>query len=88
MLCIEAGFPRQNRYIESFSAQLREECLNRENLWTLTKLRGEIKDWRRKYNHVRPHCSLGYITPNEFAQDEVGELEWVKGIEPSTHSKP
>ena len=34
-----------------------------------------IEDWRWKYNHVRPHRSLGYITPNEFAQDEVGEEE-------------
>jgi hypothetical protein len=32
-----------------------------------------IEDWRWKYNHVRPHRSLGYITPNEYAQDEVGE---------------
>ena len=32
-----------------------------------------IEHWSWKYNHVRPHRSLGYITPNEFAQDEVGE---------------
>ena len=32
-----------------------------------------IEDWRWKYNHVRPHRSLGYITPNEFGQDEVEE---------------
>ena len=32
-----------------------------------------IEDWRWKYNHVRPHRSLGYITPNEYEQDEVGE---------------
>ncbi|MBT4902623.1 MAG: transposase [Verrucomicrobia bacterium] len=30
-----------------------------------------FEDWRWKYNHVRPHRSLGYITPNEYAQDEV-----------------
>ncbi len=32
-----------------------------------------IEDWRWKYNHVRPHRSLGYITPNEFGEDEVEE---------------
>ena len=32
-----------------------------------------IEDWRWKYNHERPHRPLGHITPNEFAQDEVGE---------------
>ena len=72
-LYIEAGCPWQNGYIESFNARLREECLNREELWTLTEARVVIEDWRWKYNHVRPHRSLGYITPNEYAQDEVGE---------------
>ena len=72
-LYIEAGCPWQNGYIESFNARLREECLNREDLWTLTEARVVIEDWRWKYNHVRLHRSLGYITPNEFAQDEVGE---------------
>ena len=70
---LKRGCPWQNGYIESFNARLREECLNREELWTLTEARVVIEDWRWKYNHVRPHRSLGYITPNEFAQDEVGE---------------
>ena len=47
--------------------------LYEEKLWALTEARVLIKDWRWKYNHVRPHRSLGYITPNEFAQDEVVE---------------
>ena len=70
---IDAGCSWQSGYIESFNARLREECLNREELWTLTEVRVVIEGWRWKYNHVRPHRSLGYITPNEFAQDEVGE---------------
>ena len=72
-LYIDAGCPWQNGYIESFNARLREDCLNREELWTLTEARVVIEDWRWNYNHVRPHRSLGYITPNEFAQDEGGE---------------
>ena len=32
-----------------------------------------LEDWRWKCNHERPHRYLGYITPNEFAQDEVGK---------------
>ena len=70
-LYIDAGCPWQNGYIESFNARLREECLNREELRTLTEARVVIEDWRWKYNHVRPHRSLGYITPNEFGEDEV-----------------
>jgi len=69
-LYIEPGSPWQNGYIESFNARMREECLNREQLWTLTEARVVLEDWRWKYNHVRPHRSLGYITPLEFAQQE------------------
>ncbi len=70
-LFIEPGSPWQNGYIESFNARLREECLNREQLWTLTEARVVIEDWRWKYNNIRPHRSLGYVTPLEFAQPEI-----------------
>ncbi len=67
-LYIEPGSPWQNGYIESFHARLREECLNREQLWTLTEARVVVGDWRWKYNDIRPHRSLGYISPMKFAQ--------------------
>ena len=67
-LYIEPGSPWQNGYIESFHARFREECLNREQLWTLTEARVVIGDWRWKYNNIRPHRSLGYISPIKFAQ--------------------
>ena len=73
MLYIEAGCRWQNSYIESFNARLRGERLNREKLWALTKALVVIEDWRWKYNYVRPHFSLGYVTQNEDAQNEVGE---------------
>jgi len=69
-LYIEPGSPWQNGYIESFHARFRRECLNREQLWTLTEARVVIEDWRWKYNHIRPHRSLGYITPIRFARKE------------------
>ena len=69
-LYIEPGSPWQNGYVESFNARLREECLDREQLWTLTEARVVLEDWRWKYNHIRPHRSLGYITPLKFAQKE------------------
>ena len=68
-LYIEPGSPWQNGYIESFHARFRDECLNREQLWTLTEARVVIEDWRWLYNHVRPHRSLGNITPRRFAED-------------------
>jgi putative transposase len=67
-LYIQPGSPWQNGYIESFHARFREECLNREQLWTLTEARVVIGDWRWKYNYIRPHRSLGYISPIKFAQ--------------------
>jgi len=69
---IDPGSPWQNRYMESFNARLRDECLNREQLWTLTEARVVLEDWRWTYNHVRPHRSLGYITPLAFAPQEAG----------------
>ena len=62
-LYIEPGSPWQNGYIESFHGRFREECLNREQLWTLTEARVVIGDWRWKYNNIRPHRSLGYVSP-------------------------
>lgn len=67
---IEPGSPWQNGYTESFNARLREECLDREQVWTLTEARVVLEDWQWKYNHIRPHRSLGYITPLKFAQQE------------------
>jgi putative transposase len=67
---IEAGSPWQNGFVESFNARMRDECLNREWFFTLTEARVVIEDWRWKYNHLRPHRSLGYLTPLKFAQKE------------------
>jgi putative transposase len=67
-LYIEPGSPWQNGFIESFNSRLRDECLNREVFYTLTEARVVIEDWRWKYNHIRPHRSLGYITPIQFVQ--------------------
>ena len=72
-LYIKPGSPWENGFIESFNARLRDECLNREQLWTLTEARVVIEDWRWKYNNIRPHRSLGYITPLKFAQREIEE---------------
>jgi len=73
-LYIEPGSPWQNGYIESFHGRFREECLNREQLWTLTEARVVIGDWRWKYNNIRPHRSLGYISPIKFAQ-QIAETQ-------------
>jgi putative transposase len=64
---ITPGRPMENGYIESFHGKFREECLNEHWFLTLDDARETIEDWRMDYNQVRPHSSLGYLTPEEFA---------------------
>ena len=64
---IEPGSPWQNGFVESFHGRFRDECLNREQLWTLTEARVVVGDYRREYNQERPHSRLGYESPAVFA---------------------
>ena len=54
-LFIEPGSPWENGYIESFNGKLRDELLNSELFFTLREAEILIEDWRRQYNHLRPH---------------------------------
>ena len=58
----------QNCFIESFNGRLREECLNANWFVTLADARRKIEAWRLDYNEARPHSSLGYLAPRQFAQ--------------------
>jgi transposase InsO family protein len=62
-LFIEPGSPWENGYVESFNSKLRDELLNGEVFTTLTEARILIEQWRREYNHFRPHSALGYRPP-------------------------
>lgn len=66
-LYIEPGSPWQNGYAESFHSRLRDEFLAREVFESLAAARRLTAAWREDYNHHRPHSSLGYQTPVEFA---------------------
>jgi putative transposase len=63
----EPGKPTQNGYVESFNGKLREECLRIHWFQNLFEARRIIANWRRDYNERRPHSSLNYLTPAEFA---------------------
>jgi len=62
---IDPGKPQQNAFIESFNGSLRDELLNEEIFDTLDDARRKIAFWRYDYNTVRPHSSLGNLTPLE-----------------------
>jgi transposase InsO family protein len=64
---ITPGAPWENASIESFHDKLRDECLNREIFGSLWEARVVIEQWRLYYNAERPHSSLGYQTPAEYA---------------------
>jgi len=64
---IEPGKPVQNAFVESFNGKFRDECLNEHWFTSLSDARKTIEDWRIDYNNHRPHSSLGYLTPVEYA---------------------
>jgi putative transposase len=64
---IESGKPIQNAFIESFNSRLCDECLNEEAFLSLDDARRKIEQWRSEHNRERPHSSLGYLAPEEFA---------------------
>jgi putative transposase len=63
---IDPGKPWQNGVAESFNGKFRDECLSLE--WFLSRAQAKvvIESWRRHYNEIRPHSSLGYLTPAAF----------------------
>jgi putative transposase len=69
-LYIRPGEPWEQAWIESFRDKLRDECLNREIFGSLLEAQIVIGAWRVEYNQRRPHSSLGYQTPAEFARNE------------------
>ena len=56
--------------IESFNGSYRNECLQTHWFLSLEDARTKIENWRIEYNEYRPHSSLGYRTPKEFAQEQ------------------
>ena len=78
-LFIEPGSPWENGYIESFNGKFRDELLNGEIFTTLLEARVLIENWRREYNHIRPHSSLGYRPP---APQTIHSMEFKRPFVP------
>lgn len=71
------GKPTDNAFVESFIGSLRDECLNTNWFLSLDDARDKIETWRMDYNEYRPHSSLNYKTPSDFAKlwlFEAGKL--------------
>ena len=63
---IQPRKPAQNAFGESFNGRFRDECLNQNWFLTLKEAREIFEEWRLDYADVRPHGSLGHLTPNEY----------------------
>ena len=77
---IDPGKPWQNGATESFNGKFRDECLSLEWFRSRAEAKVVIESWRQHYNAVRPHSSLGYLTPAEF----VARIEQDAASRPAT----
>jgi putative transposase len=68
---IQPGRPMENGYVESFNGRFRDECLNENWFINLADAREKIAQWKQDYNEERPHSSLQYRTPVEFAMQSA-----------------
>jgi len=80
-LYITPGSPWENGYCESFNGSMRDELLNGEIFYSLAEARILIEAWRRHYNTVRPHSSLGYRPP----APEAATPPWLPSGSASLH---
>jgi putative transposase len=69
---IRPGHPVENAFIESFNGKFRDECLNTNWFFGLDHARELIAAWWEDYNEVRPHSSLGGLSPVEFERRRIG----------------
>ncbi|MCZ8171506.1 MAG: IS3 family transposase [Novosphingobium sp.] len=83
-LYITPGSPWENGYCESFNGSMRDELLNGEIFYNLAEARILIEAWRRHYNTVRPHSSLGYRPP----APETGTPPWLPSGSATLHLQP
>jgi len=63
---IDPGKPWQNATDESFNGRFRDEYLSLNWFRNRVDAKVGIEQWRQHYNAIRPHSSLGYLTPFEF----------------------
>ena len=84
---IEPGKPIQNAYVESFQGKLRDKCLNGYWFLNLADARRTLAEWRTTYNRVRSHSTLGYVTPEEFAEADLRRVEDLPTLSPAPNPR-
>jgi len=70
---IRPGKPTDNCFIESFNGRFRDECLDANLFTSFAEAKKVIEEWRHDYNALRPHGSLGGMSPDEYRRASKGE---------------
>lgn len=84
---IAPGSPWENAYAESFNSRFRDELLSRELFGSLAEAQVLAEKYRLEYTHLRPHSSLGYLTPAQFARRWSEQHEgYAQALRPDTPS--
>ena len=85
---IAPGKPQQNGFVESFNGRLRDELLNETLFRSLPHARAVLEAWRRDYNETRPHSSLNWMTPCDYARRLTGEPGRVAALRQGSAPRP
>ena len=83
---IDPGKPWQNGADDSFNGKFRDEHLGLQWFRNRVEARVSIEQWRQHYNEVRPHSSLGYLTPLEFKDTRVATISQGRSPAPPTRA--
>ena len=79
---IDPGKPWQNATDESFNGKFRDEYLGLQWFRNRVDAKVGIEQWRRHYNEVRPHSSLGYLPPAEFKAQQIADWDRARPTSP------
>src|SRR2546427_3558145 len=85
---IDPGKPWQNGADESFNGKFRDQHLSLQWFRNRADAKVSIEQWRRHYNDVRPHSSLGYLTPTAFKAKHLADLDGGAPPRPAAPARP